>query len=65
MLQDIIRKYAVYCHWKESGMLSGKFGNKDAQRRLNEIRTHLKELGLTLKDLEKIVDKKNFREYIY
>lgn len=45
-------------------MLSGKYGNKDAQRRLNEIRTALKELGLTLKDLEKIVDKKNFRDYI-
>lgn len=65
MLQNIIRKYALYCHWKESGMLSGKYGNKDAQRRLNEIRTALKELGLTLKDLEKIVDNKNFQDYIH
>ena len=64
MLQDIIRKYAYYCHWKDSGMLSGRYGNKDAQRRLNEIRTSLKELGLTLKELEKIVDKKNFRDYL-
>ncbi len=46
-------KYRFYSHWKASGMLDGKFGNKDAQRRLNEIRTILKDLGLTLKDLEK------------
>jgi hypothetical protein len=63
-LELALEKYRFYCHWKASGMLSGKFGNKDAQRRLTEIRALLKPLNLSLKDLQKIVDKNSSSDYI-
>lgn len=59
-----LEKYRFYCHWKASGILSGKFGNKDAQRRLNEVRALLKPLNLSLKDLQKIVDKNSSSDYL-
>lgn len=54
------QKYQFYLHWKNSGMLSGKYGDKDAMKRMQEIRSLLSEIGLTLKDLKNSLDNKNF-----
>lgn len=59
-----LAKYRFYCHHKASGLLDGRFGGKEAQRRLNEIRTILKPFNLTLKDLQKLVDKNSSSEYL-
>jgi len=59
-----LEKYRFYCHHKASGLFGGRFGGKEAQRRLNEIRTILKPLNLTLKDLQKLVDKNSSSDYI-
>lgn len=47
----IAEQYSRYLYWKRSGMLSGKYGNKEAQRRLTKIRQDLDLIGKEMKDL--------------
>ena len=57
MLNEIKKKFEIYNHLKASGMLSGKYGDKEAIRRMSEIRFLLKSSGYSMKDLKKDLDK--------
>lgn len=43
--------YSKYLELKCSGMLSGRYGNAEAQRRMNEIRIGLKKSDMEMRHL--------------
>lgn len=47
----IAKEYSRYLYLKRSGMLNGRFGGKEAQRRLTKIRQDLDLIGKEMKDL--------------
>lgn len=50
-LFTIANEYSRYLYLKKSGMFSGKYGDRDGQRRLQKIRSDLKLIGREMKDL--------------
>lgn len=50
-IDPIAKEYSRYLYLKRSGMLSGKYGGKEAQKRMQKIRSDLKLIGKEMKDL--------------
>lgn len=50
-IDSIAKEYSRFLYLKRSGMLSGKYGDRDAQRRLQKIRSDLKSIGKEMKEL--------------
>lgn len=49
--ENVKKKYVKYLELKCSGMLVGRYGNVEAQRRMIEIRHGLKKSGKEMRDL--------------
>lgn len=53
----LIRLVRQYYHLQEGGFFHGRFGNREAQRRRDEIKTLRNKLGLTTKQQTTLVNK--------
>lgn len=50
-IDSIAKEYSRYFYLKRSGMLDGKYGGKEAIKRLQKIHSDLKSIGREMKDL--------------
>jgi hypothetical protein len=55
--KKLIRLVRQYYHLQEGGFFHGRFGNKEAQRRRDEIKTLRDKLGLTTKQQTSLVNR--------
>ena len=61
-IDTIAKEYSRYLYLKRSGMLTGKYGNKESQRRLQKIRGDLKSIDKDFGDLQ-IICSEDIKKY--